>query len=65
MLFQLYGCGHPLDGAKPNFFPVSRGSILGLSIDVEFVSKSFCKGDENLKRVKGGQIYMEDPVYNF
>ena len=35
VLFQLDGCGHPRDGAIPSFFPGSRGSILGLSIDVE------------------------------
>ena len=67
MLFQLDGCGHPRDGAIPSFFPGSRGSILGLSIDVEFVSKLFWKGGENLKSVKGGEaanIYG-GPCVNF
>ena len=39
VLFQLDGRGHPQDSAMPSFFLGSRGSILGLSIDVEFVSK--------------------------
>ena len=58
VLFQLDGNGHPQDSAMPSFFLGSRGSILGLSIDVEFVSKFFWKGGENLKRVKmGANIY--------
>ena len=67
MLFQFDGRGHPQDCAKPNLFAASRGSILGLSIDVEFVSKLFWKGDENLKSVKGGEaanIYG-GPCVNF
>ena len=39
VLFELDGHGHPKHGAMPSFFLGSRGSILGLSIDVEFVSK--------------------------
>ena len=39
VLFQLDGRGHPQDSAMPSFFPDSKSSILGLSIDVEFVSK--------------------------
>ena len=41
VLFQLRGCGHPQDGAKPNFFPDSKSSILGLSNEVSFVSVFF------------------------
>ena len=39
VLFQLDGRGHSQDSAMPSFFLGSRGSIIGLSIDVEFVSK--------------------------
>ena len=39
VLFQLDGHGQPQDRAMPSFFLGSRGSILGLSIDVEFVCK--------------------------
>ena len=46
-----------------SFVPGSKGSTLGLSIDVKFVSKFFWKGVENLKRVKRGQIYMENLVH--
>ena len=37
VLFQLRGRGHPQDDAMPNFFPDSKSSILGLSIDISFV----------------------------
>ena len=63
LLFQSSGCGHLQDGATPNFFPDSKSSILGLSIDVLFVLEFFLKMLETLKTLKGGQIYMEDPVY--
>ena len=62
VLIQLGGCGHHKDGAIPSFFPDSRGSILGLSFDVKFVSKFFWKGGEKVKR---RQICMEDPVTIF
>ena len=39
VLFQLKGHGHPQDDATPNFFPNSKGSILGLSNEVSFVSE--------------------------
>ena len=61
MLFQLDGCGHPQDGTIPSFFPGSRGYIIGLSIDVEFVSKLFWKCGETLKRVKRGANIYEGP----
>ena len=52
VLFQLDGHGHPQDCAKPNIFPTSRGSILGLSIDVEFVSKfSFKCGSQRAETI--------------
>ena len=62
LLFQSSGCGHLQDGATPSFFPDSKSSILGLSIDVLFVLEFFLKMLETLKTLKGGQIYMEDPV---
>ena len=34
LLFQSGGRGHLQDGATPSFFPDSKSSILGLSIDV-------------------------------
>ena len=37
VLFQIRGHGHPQDDATPNFFPDSKSSILGLSIDIPFV----------------------------
>ena len=37
VLFRLDGRGHPQDDATPNFFPDSKSSILGLSIDIPFV----------------------------
>ena len=48
--FQLDGRWHHQDGVTPSFFPGSRGTILGLSVDVEFVSKFFWKGGEKVKR---------------
>ena len=39
--------GHPQGDAPPNFFPVSKCSILGLSNEVSFVSRFFCKHGEN------------------
>ena len=41
VLFHLKGCGHPKDDAMPNFFLDSKGSILGLSNEVSFVSELF------------------------
>ena len=58
VLFQLDGRDHPKDGATPSFFPGSRGSMLGIAIEVELTSEFFWKGGENLKRVKrGANIY--------
>ena len=34
LLFQSGGCGLPQDGARPSFFPDSKSSTLGLSINV-------------------------------
>ena len=39
VLFLLRGHGQPQDDAQPNFFPNSKGSVLGLSNDVSFVTK--------------------------
>ena len=39
MLNQLGGCSQPQAGATPSFFPGSMRLILGLSIDVQSVSK--------------------------
>ena len=63
LLFQSGGCGLPQDGAMPSFFPDSKSSTLGLSINVYFVLELFWKGAKNFKNVKGGQISMKDPVY--
>ena len=41
VLFQLRGYGHPQDEASPNFFPYSKGSFLGLSNELSFVSEFF------------------------
>ena len=43
VLFQLRGRGHPQGDAKPNFFPNSKSSILGLSNEVSFVSETCWK----------------------
>ena len=34
VLFQLTGPGHPQGNATPNFFPNSKGPLLGLSNEV-------------------------------
>ena len=58
LLFQSGGCGHLQYGATSSFFPDSKSSILGLSIDVYFVLEFLCKGTKNLKNVKrGANIY--------
>ena len=44
--------GHPQGDAPPNFFPVSKCSILGLSNEVSFVSWSVCKHGENQEKEK-------------
>ena len=41
VLFQLRGCGHPHGNATSNFFPNSKGFLLGLSNEVSFVSGFF------------------------
>ena len=46
VLFQLRGYGHPQDDATNNFFPDSKSSILGLSIEVSFISDFFKEGDK-------------------
>ena len=47
VLFQLRGRGHPQSDATTNFFPDSKRTILGLSNEVSFVSKLFCKSGKN------------------
>ena len=47
----------------PSFVHGLRGSVIGLYIDVKFVSKFFWRGVEYLKRVKWGQIYKENLVH--
>ena len=47
VLFQLRGCGYPQNDATPNFFPDFKRTILGLSNEVSFVSKLFCKSGKN------------------
>ena len=51
VLFQSSGHGHPLDDARPNFFPNSKSLILGLSNDTSFVSESPWKGGEKGQNV--------------
>ena len=51
VLFQLKGHGHPHDDATPNFFPNSKGSILGLSNEVSFVSELFQEGGQNRESI--------------
>ena len=43
VLFQLRGCGHPQDDAKPNFCADSKHPILGLSNEVSFVPEILWK----------------------
>ena len=47
LLFQLDGHGHLEDDAKPNFFPDSKNSIVGLSNEVSFVTEIFWKGGKS------------------
>ena len=47
LLFQLSGHGHLQDDAMLNFFPYSKGSLLGLSNEVSFVSEFFWDGGQN------------------
>ena len=49
VLFQLRGRGHPQDDATPNFFPNSKGSILGLSNEGSFVSELYLEYGQNNK----------------
>ena len=49
LLFQLDGCGHSQDDATPSFFPDSKTSITGLSIELSFVSEIFCKGGKSVQ----------------
>ena len=44
VLFHSRGCGHPQDDAMANVFLDSKGSILGLSNEVSFVSEIYWKG---------------------
>ena len=46
VLFQLRGHGHPQNDANPNYFPCSKSSISGFSIEVSFVSELFWKDAE-------------------
>ena len=43
VLFYLRGPGHPQDDTIPNFFPDSKGPMLGLSNEVLFVSEIYWK----------------------
>ena len=43
ILVQLRRRGHALGIATPNFYPESESSILGISNEVSFVSRFFCK----------------------
>ena len=52
VLFHLRGCGHAQGHAMPNFLLDSKSSILGLSIEVSSVSKSFWKKIENWEKEK-------------
>ena len=47
VLFQLRGCGHPQGDAKPNLFPDSKSTIIGLSNEASFVSRYYWKISEN------------------
>ena len=47
VLFQLRVHGHPQDDASLNFFPNSKGSILGLSNEVSFLSEFILDGGKN------------------
>ena len=51
VLFQLRGPGHPQDDTTPNFFPDSKGPILGLSNEVSFVSELYQEDRQNNKSV--------------
>ena len=44
VLFHSRGCDHPQDDAMANVFLDSKGSILGLSNEVSFVSEIYWKG---------------------
>ena len=41
VLYHSRGCGSPYDTAIPAFITSSRGSIIGLSNEVSFVSESY------------------------
>ena len=41
VLSQLRGRGHPQDDTTPNFFPDSKGPMLGLSNEVSFLSELY------------------------
>ena len=43
MLFQLRGCGHSQNDARPNFFPDFENFKLGLSDEVSYVTGYFQK----------------------
>ena len=51
VLFQLRGPGHPQDDTTPNFFPDSKGPMLGLSNEVSFVSELYQEDGQNNKIV--------------
>ena len=50
VLFQWRGCGHAQSDATPSFFPYSESSILGLSNELSFVSRYYCKISENWEK---------------
>ena len=49
VLFYFSGHGHPQGHATPNFQLDSKGSIIGLSNDISFVSYLFWKGSKKNK----------------
>ena len=48
VFFQVDRCGHPKDDAMPSLFPDSKGSILGLSNKVLFVSEFFWEVEKSV-----------------
>ena len=55
VLFFLRGRGHPQGHATPNFSTDSKGSIIGLSNDISFVSDFFGKAVKLHKTPRGAE----------
>ena len=51
VLFQSRGRGDPQDGVTPSFLLDSKSSILGLSIEVSFVTEYLWKDGENQENI--------------